>query len=215
MSGERALVSVAFFADLSCPWCYVGWEGLKRAAAAQRDKVALQLAWRTFMLQPDTPREGADRKAYLAARFDSDRLRAAHEALQSAAAELGAPLDLDAATRIPNTTDAHRLVHWAGGQGVAEGVIDALFRAYFVDGRDIGDRDALVAIGESAGLDPIETRQRLESDLDRERMRSFHDVATQIGVQGVPVAVFNRKIPVMGAQGVEAYTRAIEAARAA
>lgn len=214
MSSDRRALSVDFFADLSCPWCYVGWEGLKRAAEARRDVLALSVAWRTFMLQPDAPREGADRKAYLA-RYPADRLQAANATLMQMAQAAGAPLDLDAAERIPNTVDAHRLVHWAGQYGSAEAVIDALFRAYFVEGRDLGDVETLVAVGERCGLDPIETRQRLASDLDRARMRAFHDAALRIGVQGVPVAVFNRQHPVMGAESIEGYSRAIEAALAA
>lgn len=212
MSDARARVAIDFFADLSCPWCYVGWETLKRAAAERRDAIAASVAWRTFLLSPDLPAEGYDRRAYLAQRFQPEQLRAAHAVLESAAAAAGAPLKINAATRIPNTIDAHRLVHWAAQDGAAEGMIDALYRAYFVDGLDIGARDVLLTIAEAQGFDPIETKAKLTSDVDRALILDFHNAAARLGLQGVPVAIFNKRIPVMGAQEEAAYLRALDAA---
>jgi predicted DsbA family dithiol-disulfide isomerase len=206
-----ARVSVDFFADLSCPWCYVGWESLKRAAAL-RANTSISVSWRTFMLNPDTPKEGVDRKSYLAKVMDPARLAAAQTTLEAMAAAADAPIALDAATRIPNTIDAHRVVHWAAGYSVAESVIDALFRAYFVDGRDIGQVEELIAIGESCGLDPGELRERLAGDLDRALVLGFHAAAAKLGISGVPVAVFNRKAALMGAESVENYGKALDAA---
>lgn len=209
MSGGR--VTVDFFADLSCPWCYIGWQGLKRAAAIRTD-VSVTVAWRTFMLNPETPKEGLDRKAYLAKIMDPARLAAAHATLDAMAAAAQAPIALDAATRIPNTIDAHRVVHWAASYNVAEPVIDALFQAYFVEGRDIGRAEALIAIGEGCGMDPGELRERLAGDLDRKLVLEFHAAAAKLGISGVPVAVFNRKTALMGAESVENYAKAIDTA---
>ncbi|MEJ0061065.1 MAG: DsbA family oxidoreductase [Terricaulis sp.] len=214
MSDTRPAIIVDFFADLSCPWCYVGWESLKAAAASRRDTASFSLAWRTFMLSPDAPPEGYDRKDYLAARLDPARLRAANEALKAAANAAGAELNIDAATRIPSTVNAHRVVHWAASYGLAEAMIDTLFRANFVDGLDIGDTNVLVAAAESKGLDPNEVRTRLATDEDKKLIRDFHIAAARLGIQGVPVAIFNRKHPVMGAESVEGYARAIDAALA-
>jgi predicted DsbA family dithiol-disulfide isomerase len=214
MSGAKPALIVDFFADLSCPWCYLGWEALKAAAASRRDAASFSLTWRTFMLSPDTPSEGVDRQEFLSARYDAARLRAANDALKAAADAVGAPLNLDAATRIPSTIDAHRVVHWAASYGLAEAIIDALFQAYFVDGQDIGSADVLVSTAESKGLDPNEIRERLATDEDRKLIRDFHAAAARLGIQGVPVAIFNRKHPVMGAESVEGYTRAIDAALA-
>lgn len=212
MSAARTPVTVDFFADLTCPWCYVGWSALKRAAAEKRERIAAHVAWRTFMLAPDTPAEGLDRASYLSERFPPERLAAAHAALNAAAAATETPLNLDAAIRIPNTRDAHRLVHWAAQDGVAEPVIDALFHAYFVEGRDIGARAELLRVAENAGLDPQETAQRLSSAQDQDVVLGFHTAAMRLGITGVPVAIFNRKIPVMGAETSEHYGEAFEAA---
>jgi len=203
-------VAIDFFSDLSCPWCYVGWTALKRAAAARPD-VACALSWRNFLLHPETPPGGLDRRDYFKDRFEPERLRAIHATLEEAAAAAGAPLNLAAPERVPNTLDAHRLIHWAAGQGAAEGAIDALFAAYWVEGRDIGAPETLGAIAGEIGLDPTIVRDLLASPADREVVEAMHNTSVTIGVSGVPVALFNRQAVLMGAESVETYGRAIDA----
>lgn len=207
-------VTIDFFADITCPWCHVGWAALKQAAAACAGEIAANVSWRGFLLAPDTPREGVDRKSYLVQRFEPEQLRAAHDALNAAAASAGVALHLDAPSRIPNTTDAHRLIHWASEQGVAEPIIDARFSAYWVEGRDIGEHRELVAIAESTGMDPQEIAGKLATDTDRAQILEAHSAGHSIGITGVPVAIFNRRVPVMGAQSADVYSRAIDAATA-
>lgn len=209
----RTPISADFFADVTCPWCYVGWTALK-LAAARHPQFAVNVSWRSFLLAPDMPEQGVDRKAYLAQRFPPERLQAAHAALNAGALAAGAPLNLDAPERIPRTLDVHRLIHWAASQGVAEPVIDALFHAYWVEGRDIGDHAELRRIGEAAGMDPGEVAKLLASAADMDVVCGFHARAQQIGITGVPVAVMNRRVPVIGAQGADAYAAAFaEASR--
>jgi predicted DsbA family dithiol-disulfide isomerase len=211
MSDEPAAsVTIDFFADLTCPWCYVGWAALKHAAIERRDHISIALNWRTFLLAPDLADDGVDRKAYLKARYAPDRLQAAEQALADAAAAADAPLDMESVTRIPNTIDAHRLVHWATEHALAGPVIDALYQAYFVDGRNIGDAAELTAIAEALGMDPIETGAQLASNLDRETVLGFHLSAVNLGLTAVPAAVFNRKQAVMGGQSPEVYGAALD-----
>lgn len=207
-------VTIDFFADISCPWCHVGWASLKQAAAQRQGQIAAQVAWRSFLLSPDTPPEGIDRRAYLTSKFAPEQLAAAHKALDDAAAAAGVELRLDAPTRIPNTIDAHRLIHWASGQNVAEPVIDALFAAYWIEGRDISVHAELTRIAESVGMDPHEVAAQLATDEDRGEILNIHAAAQGIGVTGVPVAIFDRRIPVMGAQAAAVYLRALDTAAA-
>ncbi len=211
----RPPVAVDFFADLSCPWCYVGWAALKQAAQSKRDAFAVSVAWRTFLLSPEMPRAGVDRLEYLSARFQPEQLAAAQQTLEAAAAAAGAEINLNAAKRLPNTIDAHRVVQWAAREGAGEGVIDALFNAYFVEGRDLGDAEVIATTAALAGMDPQETRKRLATEMDRATILNFHRAAQTLGLHGVPVAVFNRRVPLMGAQSAESYTQAIIAAGAA
>ncbi|MBL8550411.1 MAG: DsbA family oxidoreductase [Hyphomonadaceae bacterium] len=202
---------VDFFADVSCPWCYVGWEALKRAAEA-RPEVKLSVAWRTFLLQPDMPADGYDRKEYFKERFgeNSERFAASRIALEKLAGEAQAPINLDAATRVPSTLNAHRLIHWAANDGAAEGVIDMIFAAYFVHGRDIGDVETLVDVAGKCGLKGDHIRVLLAGNTDRELVLSLHVAAAKVGITGVPVAVFNRKSALVGAQSPSVYGQALD-----
>lgn len=201
---------VDFFADISCPWCYVGWEALKRAAA-ERTNLCVNLNWRTFLLNPDMPAEGYERGAYLAAKFpDRARLEAIHEALAAAARDVGAPLAFDRITRTPSTVNAHRLILWAAGQGRAEAAVDALFAAMFAEGRDIGDAAVLRDIAEAIGLDAGLVGELLASDADRAAIAARHNAATRLGVTGVPVVIINQKAVLMGAETPEAYGGALD-----
>lgn len=210
---ETAMASVRidFFADLICPWCYVGWESLKRAAEA-RPHLRVSLSWRNFLLYPNAPAEGVDREAYLQERYgaEPEKLAASGAALRAAAEAAGAPINLAAAKRFPNTINAHRLVHWGAGQGIAEAMIDALFAAYFVEGRDIGDLEELVRIADSVGLDPAIVRDLLPSPADRGEILTLHQAAVNTGVTGVPVTILNRQAVLMGAETPEVYGEALD-----
>ncbi|MGE0829952.1 MAG: DsbA family oxidoreductase [Hyphomonadaceae bacterium] len=204
--------TVDFFADLSCPWCYVGWEALKRAAEA-RPSLSLSLTWRTFFLHPDMPAEGVDRAAYLSQRFpDKARLTAIHDALSAAALAAGATLNASAPARIPNTMNAHRMIHWAASRNKAEAAIDALFQAYWVEGRDIGDAEVLCAAAHELGFDETEIRSTMAGEADIALVRDQHAAAVRMGVSGVPIAIINRETLVMGAESPEKYGRVLDAA---
>ncbi|GAM99320.1 2-hydroxychromene-2-carboxylate isomerase [alpha proteobacterium U9-1i] len=207
-------VTIDFFADISCPWCHVGWASLKQAAAQRQGQIGANVAWRGFLLAPDTPPEGVDRRAYLQRKFQPDQLAAAHKALTDAAEAAGVALNLEAPARIPNTIDAHRVIHWASEQGVAEPLIDALFSAYWIDGVDVSEHAALVQIAESVGMDPREIAAKLATNTDRDAIQEMYATALKIGVTGVPVAIFDRRIPVMGAQNADVYLRALDTAAA-
>jgi predicted DsbA family dithiol-disulfide isomerase len=208
----RPRVNVDFFADLSCPWCYVSWAALKLAAAHKREEIAAAVAWRSFLLAPDMPLEGVDRKQYLEERYSTEGISTAHKTLEDLAGFAGVPINLDAATRLPNTIDAHRVIMWAASYRLAERMIDALFHAYFVEGRDLGAADVLIAAAEQVGMDPHDLRNRLAGDSDREAVLNQHRAGLQIGLRGVPAAIFNRRTPLMGAQTMQEYALAMEAA---
>ncbi|MGE0044500.1 MAG: DsbA family oxidoreductase [Hyphomonadaceae bacterium] len=201
--------AVDFFADVSCPWCYVGWESLKRAAEA-RPELSLSVAWRNFLLNPEMPREGFDRREYFSKKFDPDRLAMIHDALMQAAEAAGVPLNLESRARIPNTIDAHRLIHWSAGQGRAEAAIDELFAAYFVEGKDIGEAETLIDVAAKIGLDSELVRELLAGDADRDMILKLHASAVKLGVSGVPVAIINRRAMLMGAETPEKYGKALD-----
>jgi predicted DsbA family dithiol-disulfide isomerase len=124
------------------------------------------------------------------------------------AEQLGIVFDMRAQKKRPSTLDSHRLIHWAGASGVEDAVVEALFRAYFEQGRDIGDRDVLAAIADAAGLDADQTRARLELDDDVALIQSEVRAAFESGVTGVPTFSFEGfRIP--GAQEPAVYESVI------
>ena len=211
MSGAK--LGVDFIADLSCPWCYVSWCALDRAIAARAD-LDVERAWGAFLLRPDTPPFGFDRAEYVARIFAGapEKAQASRAALHAAADDAGAPLNLEAAKIFPNTINAHRVVQWAAGQGLLIPAIDALFTAYFVDGRNIGDKDELIDIAAACGLDRKIVTDLLNSDADWNVVADAHNAAVEAGVRGVPVTLFNGRFARQGAESVAVYARMLDAA---
>jgi predicted DsbA family dithiol-disulfide isomerase len=203
---SAAPLQIDFFADPTCPWCYVGFHAVQ--AARQRLSLASVLHWRPYLLRPDAPPDGADRAAFYErlrsadpARFDSARA-----ALGEAVHALGlAQLRTDAPTRIPNAIDVQRLLMWAAPRGVQEQLAELALNAYWRDGADLGDRAVLIALGAQVGLDPLVLGDLLDGDSNRDRILELHMMATRAGITGVPVVVKNGASGVMGAQSVAQY----------
>jgi len=196
---------IEIFADPICPWCYVGTHRLSRALE-RRPRRAISQRWLPFQLNPDMPSGGMERSLYLMVKFGgAERARQFHEVIEQAAAQDGLPLHLDRIRRTPSTFDAHRLVRFAGHDGRATDLMRALFRAYFVEGLDIGDREVLMALAAGVGLDPDAARRLLEGDAEASAIRSSDGQARQLGVQAVPCFIFNRRFALSGAQEPEAF----------
>ena len=147
------MVTLDIFSDPICPWCYIGKSYLDRALQDAPDH-PFTIRWRPFMLNPDMPAEGMDRRAYLETKFGGkDGAVKAYMPVFEHARDAGLTINLDAIERTPSTLDAHRLIHWAGIEGVQTAVVSALFTAYFVESRDIGNREVLGDIADACGLD--------------------------------------------------------------
>lgn len=205
---------IDIFSDVICPWCFIGKRRLARALAAESD-VAVSVRWRAFMLNPDMPAEGMDRQAYLALKFGGPaQARRVYENVLQAAAQEGLVLALDRIPRTPSTVAAHRLIRWAGEQGDADPVVEALFRAYFQEGRDIGDPDELAEIAAAAGLDRGEARVMLARPDGAAEIVAEDRAARRIGINGVPCFIFDGQYAVSGAQEPEVFAPIFAAARA-
>lgn len=205
------VIRVDFIADLSCPWCYVAWHALERAIAA-RPHLTVERRWSAYLLRPDTPRHGIDRAETLARIYAAapEKARTSRAALEAAALDAGVAIALDAARIFPATIDAHRLIHWAGGQDRMAAAVDALFTAYHVDGRDIGDPDVLVDIADRIGLNGKIVADLLRSEADWNAVADAHNDALEAGVRGVPVTIFNGRMAHQGAESVAGYATMLD-----
>lgn len=201
-------------ADVVCPWCYLGWRRLK-AAAALRPTLDVELVWRPYLLDPQIPEGGVDRRAYMAKKFpDPARRSVISEALTEAAREDGVTLRLDRISISPNTSAAHRLVRWAQGFGVQDTIVEGLFAAYFTHGRDIGAPETLADIGAAGGMNPMLILELLSNGSDTDAVLRDHEIAVRGGITGAPFMIFGQQFSVMGAESPEKLARAIDTATA-
>jgi predicted DsbA family dithiol-disulfide isomerase len=189
--------------DVICPWCFVGKRRLEKALAL-RPEIPVEIIWRPFQLNPDMPSEGVDREAYLAAKFGGDAYaERIHANVTAAGASVDIHFAFDRIRRMPNTRDAHRLIRHASAQGRADVVVEALFRAYFLDGRDLGDHAVLTEIAAASGMDAREIGRFLASAAELDQVLAEERSARRIGVNAVPCFIFERQYAISGAQEPE------------
>lgn len=197
------MIRLDIFSDPVCPWCFLGKANLDRALAENADH-PFAIQWHPFQLNPGMPREGVDKRAWLEAKFGGKQLLdAAHDRLREMARKVGITLDPDTPARIPNTLDAHRLIHWAGIEGRQQTVVSALFAAYWLEGRDIGDPDVLAAVAAECGMDGAAVARLLASDADASDIQARDADARHKGVNAVPTFLIAQQYVVSGAQPPE------------
>ncbi|MBT8424235.1 MAG: DsbA family oxidoreductase [Silicimonas sp.] len=204
------MITLDILSDPICPWCYIGKANLDRALEARPDH-ALTIQWHPFQLNPDMPDAGMDRREYLETKFGGkDNAVAVYARVADAAKAAGLNIDFSGIERTPNTLDAHRLIHWAGLEGRQTAAVSRLFKAYFEDGKDIGDPEILLAIAEGIGMDREMVARLIESDDDLEDVRSRDAHARERGVTGVPTFVLANQHVVPGAQPTELWLKVID-----
>ncbi|WP_372884383.1 DsbA family protein [Shimia sp.] len=203
------MIKLDILSDPICPWCYIGKTRLERALAAEPDH-PFAIEWHPFQLNPEMPPEGMDRRAYLEAKFGGrENAVRVYGEIERHATEEGLELDFGAIKRTPNTIDAHRLIHWAGIEGKQDAVVDALFRAYFREGRDIGNGEVLCDLADGAGLDASVIGKLLKSDSDRQMIRDRDAHSRKMGVDSVPTFIVDNRHAVPGAQSSELWLKVI------
>jgi len=208
MSTLKPLV-IDIVSDVVCPWCYIGKRRIENALALVPD-VPVQVNWRPFFLNSWVPREGISREEYLTAKFGSvDAYKGIAGRVVAAANEEGLVYRPDLVKRQPNTTDCHRLIHWAEAEGNAAEMKQRLMELYFRDGGDLTDTEVLVQAAADCGLDADEVRARLATDEDTALVSGQAQEASDKGISGVPTYVFAQKYAVSGAQPPELLARAV------
>ncbi|HEY0123847.1 MAG TPA: DsbA family oxidoreductase [Rhizobium sp.] len=205
-------ITIDIVSDVVCPWCYLGKARLELAIAEVQDEVGVDLNWRPYRLNPEYPPEGVDQKKALAQKLGGEeRVAQGHKMLSELGREVGINFDFDAIKIGPNTLDAHRLIHWAGTENreKQEKVVNALFKANFEEGRNVGDHAVLLDIAEKAGLDRSVIATLLAADADRDLVVAEIDAAQKIGVTGVPFFIFDQQYAVSGAQTPDVLAEAL------
>ena len=204
------MIRLDIFSDPVCPWCLIGKANLDRALEAHPNH-PFAIAWHPFQLNPEMPADGAIRADYLEAKFGNrENVVQVHLVLQAAADKAGVVFDFAAVSRVPNTRDAHRLIHWAGLEGRQTAAVSALFRAYWREGRDIGDAGVLATIAGEVGMNKAAIARLLATDADMDDIVARDTDARRKGVSAVPTFLIAQHYVVSGAQSPEVWGRVID-----
>jgi predicted DsbA family dithiol-disulfide isomerase len=209
MSDQQPL-RIDVVSDVVCPWCFIGKRRLEKALQLAPD-VPVEVHWHPYFLNDWIPPEGISRTDYLTTKFGSpERYQEIAQRVTAAAAEEGLDYAADRLSRQPNTTDAHRLIRWAGGIGKAAEMKQKLMDLYFTEGADLTNAAVLVQAAADVGLDPEDVREALASDTDVEAVTREAASAKEAGIEGVPCFIFGGQYAVSGAQAPEYLAQMIE-----
>lgn len=202
-------VDVAF--DAVCPWCYIGIRRLHQVIAL-RPSVSVAINWRPFLLNPGMPPNGIDRRLYLERKFGGgQRMQRVFGAVRGAGRSVGIPFAFERIDRTPSTVECHRLIRFAAASE-RSAVVETLFHAYFVDGRDIGEHSVLLDIAGGLGLDIDALAAYLDTNADIQAIFAESGRAHRLGISGVPCYVFNESFAIAGAQDSEVLLRLLDLA---
>lgn len=209
-------MQIDIISDTVCPWCFIGKRRLEAALEklqAERPDADIQVNWHPFQLNPDMPEGGRDHKEYYREKFGSEeRVAELVDNMTAAGAAEGLDFDFAAIGTSPNTLASHRLIRWAATTGRQDAVVEALFRAYFMEGRDIGDHGVLVEIAGAAGMDAALVKGLYAEGRDKELVAQDVIGAQQMGIRGVPFFIIDFKYKVSGAQTPEVFVDVIKKA---
>jgi predicted DsbA family dithiol-disulfide isomerase len=202
---------IDFVSDVSCPWCAIGLTALEQALANLGDEVTAEIHFQPFELNPQMPPEGEDSTQHLVNKYGStpEQIDANREAIRARGESLGFTFRMDRRSRVYNTFDAHRLLHWAELEGRHLSLKHALLRAYFSDGEDVSAHETLARLAGEAGLDVARARQILSSDMYADEVRAQEKLYSQCGIHSVPATIINDRHLISGGQPTAAFEQAL------
>lgn len=194
-------LSIEVISDGICPWCFVGKRRLEKALKALEGRYETHIIWRPFQLNPNMPKEGMERRTYRTGKFGSwEKSQALDAQVAAVGATEGISFAFDRIQRTPNTFDSHRLIWLAQYEGIQDAVVEALFRSYFTQGLNIGDRRVLIHIASTIGLPSLQVEHFLESNDGVAQVQREEAEVYQLGISGVPFLMLNKKYRISGAQ---------------
>ena len=207
-------MKIDVYADVVCPWCYVGAKRLEKALE-ERPGLDVERRWRPFQLRPEMPAGGVPWRPFALEKFGGEEnMRRAFAHVAAAGEPDGARFDFDRVASAPNTVDAHRLILHARERGGEWRMADALFRGYFAEGRDLNDTRDLATMAAGAGLDAEEVRAFLAGDAGTQDVLESQREAEELGIGGVPFYVIDGRYAVSGGQPAEVWLRTLDAIEA-
>ncbi len=205
-------VAIDVVSDVVCPWCFIGKRKLERALELDASGAEVPVNWHPFQLNPDMPAEGVSRADYLMKKFGAAGGGSNYDRVRAAGAAVGIEFAFDRIVRQPNTLAAHALIAIAAERGCQGDMVEAIFCAYFLEGKDIGDREVLTALATPLDMGADDVERALTDESVRAMTREADERARAMGVQGVPFFIFDQRLAVSGAQDPEVLVGAMRQA---
>jgi predicted DsbA family dithiol-disulfide isomerase len=202
---------IDFVSDVSCPWCAIGLKSLEQALERVAGEVEADIHFQPFELNPGMGPEGQDIFEHITEKYGSTAAQQeqSRETIRQRGAEVGFTFDMSKRGRIYNTFDAHRLLHWAEGQGGQRALKEKLFEAYFTRGEDPSSHEVLARVAGEAGLDQEQARAVLESNTYADEVRQREYYWQRAGIGSVPAIVINERHLISGGQPPEVFEEAL------
>lgn len=205
------ILKIDFVSDVVCPWCVIGLAALEQAIARFGNAVTVAIEFQPFELNPQLPREGEDATEHLMRKYGMPlaQVEANREAIRARGAALGFVFRMDRRSRVVNTFDAHRLLHWAALEGHQRALKHVLLKAYFTNGADVSDHATLARLAGAAGLDAARAQAILAADTYAAEVRVQERFYTEQGIRAVPSVIVNQRHLIQGGQPVETFEAAL------
>ena len=215
--GANAPMKIDFVSDVSCPWCMIGLKALEAAIAELGDQVKAEIHFQPFELNPQMPPGGQDITEHLAEKYHAtpEQSEQTREMIRARGEEAGFTFAMAKRSRIYNTFDAHRLLHWAEQEGRQLALKHALFKAYFTDGENPGAHDVLIRLAGEVGLDTARAQEILSSDAYAEDVRKRERFYLDQGIHAVPAVIINDRHLIQGGQPAKVFEQALRQIAAA
>lgn len=212
---KESKMKIEVWSDIMCPFCYIGKRNYEQAIAKFKDADKIEIVWKSYQLDPTVPLEGITESTYeyLAKRkgWTLEQTKDIHKNVVQTAKNAGLVYNFDHA-KVANSFNAHRIIQFAKTKGLGDQAEEQFFKGYFTDGKDLNAKEDLIAIGKLIGLTEDEVNTALTDEKYAEAVRKDIDEAAQLGIQGVPFFVLNRKYAISGAQEPKVFLQTIEKA---
>ena len=209
------MISIEVFSDVVCPWCFIGKRNLEKAliqlSSSGQKYENIKINWRSFQLNPQLPTQGIARSEYTSTKFGGvEHAAQIYERVSSAALEVGLKLNFEKIVTQPNSSRMHALVYAAESLQKDHELVEGLFKAFFIDGVDLSQRDNVSSVAQSTGIEEKLIDSVFNDDLYLDKIHEVMQQAAKIGIQGVPFFIINQKLGLSGAQPAETIVKAIE-----
>ncbi len=205
-------LKIDIVSDVSCPWCIIGYKALESAIASVLPQEEVELHWKAFELNPNMPAEGQDKREHLAEKYGAtpEQILQNRQHIVQRGADLGIVFNYQEDSRVYNTFDAHRLLHWAEEHDLQTDLKLALFDLYFTENGDPSDKSSLLDVVKRVGLDVEKAKDILASDAYTQAVREQQALYQQAGIHSVPAFIFNDKHLISGGQPIEVFEKFLQ-----